>query len=94
MGNARADVPIIVMWKTNIPLVIVYNGNHFESSILVSDKDIQQTISLVQAFKQNQYYTIPIFLKDTYNFNDNKKNCIACWKCRVNAESWNAFLKM
>lgn len=43
------------MLDTNIPLVLAHNGNHFESLLPVSDKDIEQTINLVEAFKQKQY---------------------------------------
>ena len=80
MENGSADGTINVIYAnaldssngrhTNISLVLAQNGNHFERLIPVSDKDIEQTIDSVEAFKQNKY-EIPINLKDTYNLNDN-----------------------
>ena len=40
---------------TEIPIVIVYNGGHYESLLPQSEQDIRNCINLVKAVKNNEY---------------------------------------
>ena len=51
--------------STEIPIVIAYNGQHFESLIPTSNEDIQKTVELVKAYKTG-IYEIPSSLKDFF----------------------------
>ncbi|KAG5847477.1 hypothetical protein ANANG_G00126470, partial [Anguilla anguilla] len=42
---------------TDVPLVLAYNGHHFESLIPVSNVDVNKTIVLVNAYKTGTYTT-------------------------------------
>ena len=54
--------------RTKTPIVLAYNGDHFESLIPSSDEDIEKTAQLVEAFKTGKY-EIPESLKNLFNFN-------------------------
>ena len=76
--NATAHGPINVVYadgidarnkrRIEIPIVLAYNGDHFESLIPSSDEDIEKTVQLVEEFKTGKY-EIPESLKDKFNFN-------------------------
>ena len=50
---------------TEIPIVLLYDGGHFESSIPVSEEDVQETINLVRNYTSGKYI-IPESLKNDY----------------------------
>ena len=63
---------------TEIPIVLLYNGVHFESSIPASEEDVQETIELVRNYR-NSNYIIPESLKNDYKskkslVNENRQN--------------------
>lgn len=65
--NAQPHSPIYVISAdaidpanardTHVPLVLAYNGHHFESLIPVSNVDVDKTIVLVDAYKTGTYKT-------------------------------------
>jgi hypothetical protein len=75
--NASAHGPVNVVYadgmdstnkkSTNIPLVLAYNGDHFES-LIPADKDVAKTVQLVDDYKTGTY-KIPDSLKELFNFN-------------------------
>ena len=75
--NASAHGPVNVVYsncmdkrntKSNkFPIVLAYNGNHFESLIPTSQNEAHKTVQLVEEFKTNAY-KIPESLKDLFNF--------------------------
>ena len=63
---------------TEIPIVLLYDGGHFESSIPVSEEDVQETIDLVRNYTSGNYI-IPESLKNDYKskeslVNENRQN--------------------
>ena len=52
--------------STEIPIVLAYNGQHFESLIPTSNEDIQRTVELAKAYKTGRY-DIPSSLQDTFS---------------------------
>ena len=63
---------------TEIPIVLLYDGGHFESSIPVSEEDVQETIDLVRNYTSGKYI-IPESLKNDYKskkllVNENRQN--------------------
>ena len=86
--DANANSPISVVSstqfdpsnerKTEIPIVLLYDGVHFESSIPVSEEDVQETIDLVKKYTSGNYI-IPESLKNDYKskeslVNENRQN--------------------
>ena len=86
--DANANSPISVVSstqfdpsnerKTEIPIVLLYDGVHFESSIPVSEEDVQETIDLVRNYTSGTYI-IPESLKNNYKskeslVNENRQN--------------------
>ena len=86
--DANANSPISVVSstqfdpsnerKTEIPIVLLYDGVHFESSIPVSKEDVQRTIDLVRNYTSGNYI-IPESLKNDYKskeslVNENRQN--------------------
>ena len=51
--------------STEIPIVLAYDGQHFESLIPTSNEDIEKTIKLTKAFK-NGRYKVPASLQCHY----------------------------
>ena len=78
MRNASAHGPINVVSSntivptntrsTEIPLVLAYDGTHFESLIPDTEEAVQKTVQLVKDFKTDAY-KIPESLKHLFNFN-------------------------
>ena len=78
VGNASAHGPINVVSSdsivstnnrsTDFPIILAYNGTHFESLIPFSEEDAQKTVQLVESYK-SPTYEIPNSLKDLFNFN-------------------------
>ena len=63
---------------TEIPIVLLYDGGHFESSIPVSKEDVQRTIDLVRNYTSDNYI-ISESLKNDYKskellVNENRQN--------------------
>ena len=81
--DANANSPISVVSstqfdpsnerKTEIPIVLLYDGVHFESSILVSNDDVQRTIDLVRNYTSDNYI-IPESLKNDYKSKESLVN--------------------
>ena len=86
--DANANSPISVVSstqfdpsnerKTEIPIVLLYDGVHFESSIPVSNDDVQRTIDLVRNYTSDNYI-ISESLKNDYKskeslVNENRQN--------------------
>ena len=52
---------------TEVPIVLAYDGNHFESLIPVSFEDIEKTVDLVRKYKTGNY-NIPSDLVNVYKW--------------------------
>ena len=77
INNAFAHDPISVISAnefdltnkndTEVPIVLAYDGNHFESLIPVSIEDIEKTVDLVGKYKTGNY-NIPSDLVNVYKW--------------------------
>jgi len=65
--------------STDVPIVLAYNGNHFESLIPSSEEDVLKTVELVRKYKTGEY-KIPRALVNNYKWkiplNSDKKDTI------------------
>ena len=85
--NVRAHGPINVIkydcldasnqQDGEIPLVLAYNGNHYESLFPVTETDVHHTVSLVKSYTEGEY-EIPKALEEQFAFSDSNSLPTTC----------------